>query len=136
MEVSQNPKVPHPYLERPVESIPGRVASSEEEELLLDCMTWMEEQGLPTGDFEFELVDEEDNQVLAVLDLAWENGIQIGRSQSVALLIDEDERTLAVAQLYGYRCFTNAGTAPRICEKGHLRRGRGPRLTTLAYFRC
>ncbi len=93
-------------LERPVESIPGRVASSEEEELLLDCMTWMEEQGLPTGDFEFELVDEEDNQVVAILDLAWEDGIQIGRSQSVALLIDEDERTLAVAQLYGYRCFT------------------------------
>ena len=93
-------------LERPVESIPGRVASSEEEELLRDCRTWMEEQGLPTGDLGFELVSKEDNRVVAILDLAWEDGMQTGRSLPVALLIDEDARTLEVVQRHGYRCFT------------------------------
>ena len=93
-------------LERPVESIPGRIEGVEEEEQLLACMAWMEEQGLPIGDLEFELVNKEDNQVVAILDLAWENGIQTGLGQPVALLIDEDVRTLEVAQRHGYRCFT------------------------------
>ena len=69
-------------------------------------MAWMEEQGLPIGELEFQLVNEEDNQVVAILDLAWEDGVQTGLSPSVALLIDEDVRTLDIAQRHGYRCFT------------------------------
>ena len=93
-------------LERPAESIPGRIEGAEEEEQLLACMAWLEEQGLPIGDLEFQLVNEADNQIVAVLDLAWEDGIQTGLSHPVALLIDEDERTLDIAQRHGFTCFT------------------------------
>lgn len=93
-------------LERPTESIPGRIEGAEEEEQLLACMAWLEEQGLPIGDLEFQLVNEADNQVVAVLDLAWEDGIQTGLSHPVALLIDEDEQTLDIAQRHGFTCFT------------------------------
>ena len=40
-------------LERPVESIPGRIEGAEEEEQLLACMAWMEEQGLPIASLSF-----------------------------------------------------------------------------------
>lgn len=92
-------------LAREVESIPGRIESVDEEELLLRCMTWMEQQGLPIGELEYELVNEETKEAIAVLDLAWPLGIQVGRSQPVALLIDEVDATIQIAQLHGYRCF-------------------------------
>lgn len=94
-----------PILEREVISIPGRIESEEEEELLLRCMDWMEEKGLPIGELEHELVNEETKEAIAVLDLAWPLGIQEGRSQPVALLIDEVDLTIQIAQLHGYRCF-------------------------------
>lgn len=94
-------------LEREVEAIPGRIATQTEEELLLRCMTWMDQKGLPIGELEYELVDDETKEVLTVLNLAWTDGIQIGKSQPAALLIDEKDETLQVAQRHGYRCFTN-----------------------------
>jgi hypothetical protein len=69
----------------------------------------MEQKGLPTGDLEFELVDEATKQAMAVLDLAWPDGIQIHRSQPVALLIGETDDTLQIAQQSGYRCFMDLG---------------------------
>src|SRR5690606_16745869 len=94
-------------LEREIEAIPGRIESEEEEEMLPNCRMWMEQQGLPIGDLEYELVNDETKQQLATLDLAWPEGIQVGRSQPVALLIDEDDSTLQIAQRNGYRCFTD-----------------------------
>ncbi len=94
-------------LDRAVEILPGHIDSGEEEDLLLKCMLWMEQQGLPTGELEYELVDEATNHPLAILDLAWPDGVQIGRSQPITLLLDEGDDTLQVAQLNGYRCFTD-----------------------------
>lgn len=94
-------------LDRAVETVPGRIDSAEEEEMLLKCMLWMDQQGLPTGELEYELVDEATNRQLAVLDLAWPDGVQVGRSQPVALLLDEGDDTLQIAQLSGYRCFSD-----------------------------
>jgi hypothetical protein len=93
--------------DREVARIPGQIESPEEEEILLTCMLWMEQKGLPTGDLEYELVDESTKQPRAVLDLAWPDGIQTHRSQPVALLIGETDDTLQVAQLNGYRCFVD-----------------------------
>lgn len=93
--------------DREFEDAPGRIESEEEETLLLNCMIWMNQHGLPEGEFEHELVDEETKKLLANLDLAWPDGIQTGRSQPVALLIDEQDSTLQIAQQSGYRCFTD-----------------------------
>lgn len=94
-------------LDHEVPSIPGRIESPEEEEQLLRCMTWMEQQSLPIGEIEYELIDDGTRDILAVLDLAWPEGIQTGRSQPIALLIDEVDDTLQIAQQHGYRCFTD-----------------------------
>ncbi|MEO1254476.1 MAG: hypothetical protein AAFY41_06275 [Bacteroidota bacterium] len=94
-------------LDRDVETVPGGIASEEEEEILLQCMTWMDQQSLPIGEFEYELVNDENKQLLAVLDLAWPDGIQVGLTQPIALLLYEDDETLQIAQRHGYRCFTN-----------------------------
>ena len=54
---------------------------------------WVIDQGLPEGEMNYELCDEITGEVIAILDLAWPDGLQEGYSQSVALLIDEDRRS-------------------------------------------
>ncbi len=93
-------------IQRPV-AIPGAISDDAEEEALLNCNNWVTEQGLPPGDLPYELVDEQTGVALAVLDLAWPNGLQEGYSQPVALLLDEVEETEAIANHAGFRFFTN-----------------------------
>ncbi|MBN8620965.1 MAG: DUF262 domain-containing protein [Anaerolineae bacterium] len=100
---------------RPAESILDReavtiyknIASDEEDRILRKCQSWMEQQNLPSGEFSYELVDENSKEVLVVLDLAWPSGIQEGKSEPVALLIDEEPETLKIAQSRRFRCFTD-----------------------------
>ena len=92
--------------ERELAGIPGSIDSDEEEQLLKECNDWVVQQGLPEGELGFELTDEE-GQTIAILDLAWPDGLQEGLSQSVALLIDEGKYTKEVANSQGYRYFTN-----------------------------
>ena len=90
--------------------IPGGISDEEEEELLLRTNLWVLEQGLPEGELLYELADEETGEVLALLDLAWPEGIQTGLSDPVALLIDEGRETLEAASEQGFRCFTDLET--------------------------
>jgi hypothetical protein len=85
----------------------GGVASQEEEDLLVDANIWVTEQGLPEGEFMFEVVDLATNEPLAVLDLAWPDGLQAGLSKPVALLIDEPFETLEAANAAGFTYFTD-----------------------------
>lgn len=101
------PKQAGSILDREIVTVHGNISSSEEEHLLLDCMVWMEQQSLPVGEYQYELVDDETKQMLAVFDLAWPEGIQQGRSEPVALLLDESQETLLIAQNSRYRCFTD-----------------------------
>jgi len=94
-------------LERDVAMIPGSIESDAEKEELHHCLDWVQEQGLPAGQMEYELCDEESGQPLAILDLAWPNGLQEGLSDPVALLIDEGPETTSVANSVGYRFFTS-----------------------------
>ena len=87
--------------------IPGGAGSEEEEQLLVETNAWVVETGLPEGELMFELTDEESGEPLAILDLAWPDGLQEGYSQPVALLIDEDEAIEEAANRAGYRFFTN-----------------------------
>lgn len=85
----------------------GGSASEEENQVLQTCNTWIAEQGLPKGELMYELADAETGEAIAVLDLAWTNGLQEGLSQPVALLINEDSELEQLVNQAGYRFFTN-----------------------------
>jgi hypothetical protein len=55
------------------------------------------QHGLPAGEYLYELTDALTGEPLAVLDLAWPNGLQEGYSQPLALLIGESQETEIVA---------------------------------------
>ena len=94
-------------LDRQVVVIPGGSASEAEDQALQTCNTWVVEQGLPEGELMYELADTETGEAIALLDLAWANGLQEGLSQPVALLIDEDSELERIVNQAGYRFFTD-----------------------------
>ncbi len=102
-EVQDAPSI----LEREVVIAPGSIATQEEEQLLQECNTWIMSHGLPEGETMYELADIETGEPLAVLDLAWPDGLQAGFSQPVALLIDEGFETIDAVNRAGYRYFTD-----------------------------
>jgi hypothetical protein len=85
----------------------GGVATDEEERMLREVNDWILRMGLPEGEYMYELADEESEQPLALIDLAWPNGLQEGLSDPVAILIDEGMETETVVNQAGYRFFTN-----------------------------
>ena len=86
---------------------PVHITSDDEERALQECQLWMESHGLPRGVTGYELVDEASGELLAILDLAWTDGVQPGLGKPVALLIDEDDETRYAAQQKDFRYFTN-----------------------------
>ena len=68
---------------------------------------WVESQGLPRGELALELVDETTGEIEAVLDLAWPEGIQVGLTSPVALLLNEDSSVEEAAGSHGFRFFTS-----------------------------
>lgn len=83
----------------------------------MQCNDWIRQQGLPPGEFLYELADPQTGAVLATLDLAWPNGLQEGYSQPVALLIDEDPQVEHIVNAAGYRFFTDVETFRRYAER-------------------
>lgn len=94
-------------LERAEALLPGTVATDEEERLIREFNQWIVGQGLPAGEYMYELADPETGEALAILDLAWPQGLQEGYSEPVALLIDEGKETEEATNQAGYRYFTN-----------------------------
>ena len=93
--------------ERIEREIPGGVESEDEEKIIKECNKWVIDQGLSGGEYTYELVDEETGKQLAIVDLAWPEGIQKGLSKPVALLIDEGPETEAAVNKAGYTYFTS-----------------------------
>jgi hypothetical protein len=58
----------------------------------------------------YELADPDTGEPLALIDLAWPNGLQEGYSQPVALLLDESSETEETVNKAGYLFFTNLET--------------------------
>ena len=85
----------------------GGVTSDEQEEQLEALNDWVEAQGLPRGVVSFDFADPETGEQRAVFDLSWPQGLQEELSQPVAVLLNEEASTVAVASQAGYRCFTN-----------------------------
>jgi hypothetical protein len=104
-----------PITERPVvlteharTAVPGGPQSEEEEQHLQLINEWVAEHGLPRGEFAYELLSGESGAPLAILDLAWPNGLQEGYSDPVALLLDDPTEAHEAANSAGYRYFTDA----------------------------
>jgi len=91
--------------EAPVVLVGGITSEAEEEELEI-LNDWVEAQGLPRGVLAFDFADEVSGEQKAVFDLAWPNGIQEELSQPVAVLLNENSETLALASRAGFLCFT------------------------------
>lgn len=94
-------------LEGPVAG--GGVVTDDEMQLLIEINDWVVENGLPDGELEYELVDEVTGHLIAILDLAWPDGLQEGLSQPVAILIDESSEAEDAANRAGYRFFSSVG---------------------------
>jgi hypothetical protein len=107
-------------LEQVQPTIPDESVSEEEEQVIWDCNDWVTEQGLPEGELLYELIDEATNEPLAILDLAWPNGLQPGYSQPVALLLGESPQTEEVVNRAGYRFFTDLDTFRSYVERDIL----------------
>ena len=95
----------------------GRIASEAEEEELEALNGWIEAKSLPKGAISYDFVDPESGEQKAVFDLAWPDGIQEGLSQQVAVLLNEEAETIAVASRAGFRCFTAPEDFRRYVER-------------------
>ena len=78
---------------------------TDDDEIIRDVQEFLGNFKLPIGEREYEVVDDEGN-VLAVLDLAWPDGIQVGLSEPLALMIDEENEDYKIANKSGFRYFT------------------------------
>ena len=74
---------------------------------ILELCAWLEERGLSEGELEYEVLDSDNETLLAILDIAWPDGIQTGLSESVALLLNEPQQTEVCASRMGFRYFTS-----------------------------
>ena len=97
----------------PVRVIPGGIESEEEEQQLRELQAWMESHKLPTGELEFELDDPKSGESLAILDLAWPDGIQPGLSAPAVLLLNEDGDVIKIANRSGYQVFEDVDQLKR-----------------------
>lgn len=88
--------------------VPGGIVSEDEETALENLNSWVESFGLPRGVLSYDHADTESGQQLAVFDLAWPSGLQEELSQPVAVLLNEEPETIALASQAGFRCFTDA----------------------------
>lgn len=94
-------------------AVRGGITSEEEEGQLVALNAWVEQQGLPAGELAFDFADAATGEQRAVFDLAWPDGVQKGLSPPVAVLLNEDGETVAVASRAGFRCFTEVGEFQR-----------------------
>ena len=83
----------------------GGVTSEAEEAQVEVLNEWIATQGLPRGIVNYDHADPETGAQLAVFDLAWPDGIQLGLSEPVAVLLNEPAEVVSVASSAGFRCF-------------------------------
>lgn len=88
-------------------TVPGGIDSEDEEQELESLNEWVTERALPTGGIAFELVNPDNGDQEAILDLAWPDGLQPGLSDPVAVLLNEPANVLDIASSHGFRCFTS-----------------------------
>ncbi|MCK8781885.1 DUF262 domain-containing protein [Rhizobium sp. NTR19] len=86
----------------------GGISSADEEAELQAINDWAVEQGFTDGDIAYDHSNPETGDQIAVFDLVWPNGLQEELSEPVAVLLNENDETIALASAAGFRCFTSA----------------------------
>ena len=98
---------------------PGVVDPDDEAAILASASRLASEHGLPAGEMAYDIIDE-DTSELITLDLAWPDGLQVGYSQPIALLIDEGYLVQKAAHDAGFRVFTTLMSFRRHIERDIL----------------
>ena len=88
--------------------IVGSIDSDEEEADLEAINQWIVEQGMHAGEMSYDYSNPESGNQIAVFDLVWPNGVQEELTEPVAVLLNEDADTIALANQAGFRCFTSS----------------------------
>ena len=94
----------------------GKIESTEELEKLIALDDWVAVHKYTRGQLEWKLMDEEE-EVLAVLDLAWPHGVQGDAERGVAVLLDEESSTHDLAGAAGFRCFSSTESFQRYVDE-------------------
>jgi len=92
---------------------------SEEDEIILKLSYWMEEKGLDGGEIDYEITDEEGKE-LAIFNLAWPQGIQVGLSKPIAFLVDQPQQVFDIANRSGFTYFINFEDFKTHVEENYL----------------
>ena len=100
----------------PATATPG-VDSDDEEAILESVNNFANEKGLPSGEVAYEVFGEDGQELIGVLDMAWPDGLQVGFSKPVALLIDEETSVIKAAGNAGFRVFTTEQDFRRYVER-------------------
>lgn len=106
----------------PLESFSSRrlhTTDDAEEEAIEELSLWMENHGLQPGTSNHALLDDNGN-IVAIIDLAWPQGIQNGLSEPIALLLNETADTQAIVSRYGYRYYTDVTEFKEYIETNYL----------------
>jgi hypothetical protein len=96
------------YANREVIATPdiiGGIADEEEESIIKNINEWILSQGLPIGEFQYELIFDENKT--AIIDLAWPDGIQTGLSKPVAFILNEEKELEEILNKAGFTFYTN-----------------------------
>jgi hypothetical protein len=84
----------------------GGIADEVEESIIKDLNIWIDALGLPAGEFQFELIF--DDNKTAIIDLAWPEGIQTGLSKPVAFILNEEKELEEILNKAGFTFYTNS----------------------------
>ncbi len=98
-------------------TVASRLPEDDEEAQLQSVVAWMVAEQLEPGVPGFELADPETGRQIAMLDLAWPDGIQTGLSEPVALVLNEPASMVTAATNAGFRCFTTMAGFRRYVEE-------------------
>ena len=90
-----------------------------EEDVVSEVLSWMEGNGLNNGITNYNLADENGNS-LAIIDLAWPQGVQTGLSEPLALLINESEETQEIVNQNGYRYFLDIDSFKQFVSANYM----------------
>ena len=95
-------------------------STDESEEAEIEEFTnWLTEKGLNPGTANHELIDE-NGHIVAIIDLAWPQGIQVGLSEPIALLLNETEEIQATVSKFGYRYYRSVDELKQHIESTYL----------------
>ena len=84
------------------------IDSEDEAAILAALNQFALHQGLAAGQLAYEIFNEDSGEPVAVLDLAWPDGLQAAYSQPVAVLIDEDPLVQLAANSANFKVFTSS----------------------------